>query len=137
MAERCPACHRPRERTSFRCACGHTFQFIAGTDPTGGFTRPSSRIGAVLGVLAAGAALAAYLCVPDDPDHGGVGVLLVLSGLFAVGASMANIGWFFAARRARLVTSVLGRSGARVVYVVLGGGLVGAGARLLLAASPG
>ncbi len=128
--ERCPLCNRPRVRGALRCACNYTFEYVA--EHRAG-ARRSPSLDATLGVLATAAAVAGYLLVPSDPEHAGVGALLVVAGLFAAFASIANISWFFASARARLVTAVLGRSGARVFYVVIGGGLVGAGARLLLA----
>jgi hypothetical protein len=129
-AERCPICHRPRPRGALRCACNYTFEYVSRPRSA---PRRSPSLDATLGTLAAGAAIAGYACIPGDPDHAGAGALLLVAGLFAAFASIANISWFFASARARLVTLVLGRTGARVLYVLLGGGLVGAGARLLLA----
>ncbi|MBV8761921.1 MAG: immunity 17 family protein [Deltaproteobacteria bacterium] len=95
--------------------------------------RRSPQLDAALVVLAIAAALAGYTYVPADPDHAGVGMLLIAAGLFSAIASLANIPWFFRARRARLMTMLLGRTGARMLYVLIGGGLVGAGVQLLLA----
>lgn len=129
-AERCPLCDRPRPRGALRCACNYTFEYASEHRAV---DRRSPSLDVTLGALAAAAALAGYIFVPSDPHHAGVGALLVAAGVFAAFASIANIAWFFRTGRARLVTAVLGRRGARVLYVVLGGGLVGAGARLLLA----
>lgn len=131
MPERCPACSRPRARASLQCTCGHVFEFVAGADRT---TRARSpQLDTTLAAIGVAAALAAYACVPSEPDHAGVGALLVVGGLFSAIAALMNVGWFFRASRARLVTAVLGRAGARVFYTLAGGALVGAGVQLLLA----
>lgn len=133
-AERCPLCNRPRVRGALRCVCNYTFEYAAERRSV---ARRSPSLDGTLGVVTAAAALAGYMLVPNDPEHAGVGALLVVAGLFAAFASIANIGWFFASARARLVTLVLGRTGARVLYVLIGGGLVGVGARLLLSTAAG
>ena len=137
-AEHCPECQRPRPRGALRCACNYTFEYAS--ERGGGFGGLSSRgrrasgtLDGALFALALFAAIAGYALVPREPEHAAVGALLVGAGVFAAIAAIGNIGWFFAARRARLITLVLGRAGARVVYVLIGGGLVGAGAQLLLA----
>ena len=131
MAERCPECNRPRPRGVLRCACNYTFEYAF---PSRGRTRRSPQLEGVLVVLVLAAAIAGYVYVPHEPDRAGLGCLLLAAGVFSAVAAIANIAWFFASARARLMTMVLGRSGARVLYALIGGGLVGAGAQLLLAA---
>lgn len=128
-AERCPLCNRTRPRGALRCACNYTFEYVASHRAT---PRRSPQLDATLGAMVVVATVAGYLCVPPDPGHAGVGALLVGAGLFSAFAAIANIHWFFASARARLFTLVLGRTGARVAYALVGGGLVGAGATLLL-----
>lgn len=53
-----------------------------------------------------------------------VGVILLLAGLFAAFCAVANWDWFFELRKAQFFVSVLGRTGARIFYAVLGAALV-------------
>lgn len=53
-----------------------------------------------------------------------VGLLFLGAGGFTLTASAQNWEWFFTHHRARLLVSVFGRQGARIVYGVLGGALV-------------
>jgi hypothetical protein len=48
------------------------------------------------------------------------GVLLIAAGLFAIAGAVLNWEWFMNSRKARGLTSLLGRQGTRVAYVVLG-----------------
>ena len=52
-----------------------------------------------------------------------VGLLLVFCGLFAIAGSVCEWEWFFNHPKARLIAAIFGRTGTRVFYVVLGGGL--------------
>jgi hypothetical protein len=126
----CPKCQRPRARGSLRCACGHVFEYIAAPRER---TRESSTFGSSLMILALVAGGLGFLAVPPDPGHAGPGALCVVAGLFSIAGAIANWNWFVGSRRARMFVALLGRSGARAVYALLGGGLAGAGIALLLA----
>ena len=62
-------------------------------------------------------------------------LIVMFAGLFSIAGGAMNWDFFMNNYRAKLFVSVLGREGARVVYVLLGLGLLGAGAYNLLAAS--
>ena len=47
-------------------------------------------------------------------------LLLVLGGLFAIAGAVFNWDWFIGSRKARALVSLLGRSGARIFYCILG-----------------
>ena len=47
-------------------------------------------------------------------------LLLVLGGLFAIAGGVLDWDWFMNHRKARLFVGLLGRSGARVFYCLLG-----------------
>jgi hypothetical protein len=57
---------------------------------------------------------------------------MVGGGLFALAGAIANWSWFFGSFRARLPVLLLGRTGARGFYALIGGALTGAGVALLL-----
>jgi len=56
-----------------------------------------------------------------------VGILVILAGLFSILGAVMNWDWFIYSRKARFFVSILGRTGARVFYVILGVVLVGIG----------
>ena len=49
-----------------------------------------------------------------------LGLFLVLGGLFAIAGGFFDWDWFMRNRKARAFVSLLGRSGARIFYCVLG-----------------
>ncbi|MGH7264916.1 MAG: Imm17 family immunity protein [Candidatus Rokuibacteriota bacterium] len=60
------------------------------------------------------------------------GLAVIAIGLFAAAGGVYNWGWFMNNSRARLVSMLLTRAGARIFYVVLGLGLVIVGVLVLL-----
>ncbi|MGI9430138.1 MAG: immunity 17 family protein [Bythopirellula sp.] len=65
-----------------------------------------------------------------------VGLLFVFCGLFAVAGSVCEWEWFFNHRKARMIAALIGRTGTRVFYVVLGGGLTIFGVLMCLGILP-
>lgn len=59
-------------------------------------------------------------------------VLLILIGLFTMAGGAFNWNWYMEHRKARFVSSLMGRNGARIFYVVFGFGMTVFGAVLLL-----
>lgn len=59
---------------------------------------------------------------------------LMAAGLFTLIAAIANWDWFFNNWRARVVTDMLGREGARMLYAVLGVALLGGGIAVMTGA---
>ncbi len=57
-------------------------------------------------------------------SNGLLGLFSVAAGAFCLAASFQNWDWFFNNWRARIVSSLFGRNGARIFYGVLGGFLV-------------
>lgn len=57
-----------------------------------------------------------------------LGALLAAAGLLSIAGGVLNWDWFMNSRRAWLFVKLFGRDGARVVYVVIGTGLVVVGA---------
>jgi small neutral amino acid transporter SnatA (MarC family) len=53
-----------------------------------------------------------------------VGILVILSGLFSLISSIKNWNFFFENTRARFIVRILGRTGARIFYGILGSALV-------------
>jgi small neutral amino acid transporter SnatA (MarC family) len=47
-------------------------------------------------------------------------VIFALWGLFGMAGGLFNWDWFMTGRKARLISRVLGRTGARIFYVLLG-----------------
>lgn len=81
--------------------------------------------------VAATAGVSAYFMMPPtaQPD-GSMGLVLMACGLFAIAGGFFDWSFFMGNRRARKFVWLLGRSGARIFYGVLGGALIGAGAAL-------
>lgn len=52
----------------------------------------------------------------DDP----IGLVLVFGGLFAIVCSVCDFEWFMGSRKARGLVNLLGRTGARILYCILG-----------------
>lgn len=44
----------------------------------------------------------------------------IIMGLFCLICSICNFEWFFMTRTARFVVNLIGRTGARIFYIVLG-----------------
>jgi hypothetical protein len=138
---RCPLCDRPRAPGASRCICNYTFEYDSAPRARGGGGGGARAAGAPIQggilVLALGAGLAAAMLlgasIEGSPKRPELGLLLIGAGAFAVAGSFFAWGWFFGARKARLVTAVLGLAGARIVYALLGGGLAGAGVAMLIA----
>jgi membrane associated rhomboid family serine protease len=65
-----------------------------------------------------------------------IGLLFVFCGLFAVAGSVCEWDWFLNHRKARMVAALIGRTGTRVFYVVLGGGLAIFGVLMCLGILP-
>jgi len=51
-------------------------------------------------------------------------LILSLVGLFSMAGGLFDWNWFMTSRRARLFVKLLGRTGARIFYVLLGLGLL-------------
>ena len=129
----CPLCNLPRTGGAARCICGYHFEY-------GQAPRQSARIagpiqGAVL-ACAAVAAIVTFIAMRSDT----IGDTYAMQGLLAIGAGLFSVlggffgwQWFTGSRRARLFVAVAGVGGARVIYGVLGGVLIGIGAALVAA----
>lgn len=52
------------------------------------------------------------------------GIVFVLVGLFTVGGGVFAWDWFINSRKARFLVSLIGRTGARIFYALLGAALV-------------
>jgi hypothetical protein len=63
------------------------------------------------------------------------GVAVILGSLVLAGAVL-NVEWYFHLRKARWVESWAGRNGARVVFGLLGGGLIVLGIAIAMGFSP-
>ena len=70
------------------------------------------------------------------PTMNFVGLLFVFCGLFAIAGSVYQWEWFFNHPKARVIAMVLGRTGTRIFYVVLGGGLAVFGVLMCLGILP-
>ena len=55
-------------------------------------------------------------------------ILFVFAGLFSIAGAILDWEWFMTSRRAAMFVRLLGRTGARVLYALLGLFLVGLGA---------
>ncbi len=56
-----------------------------------------------------------------------IGILIILSGLFSLVSSIKNWDFFFTHSRARFLVRILGRTGARIFYGILGSALCAGG----------
>ena len=56
-----------------------------------------------------------------------LGLLFIGIGLFAAVAAAFDWDWYMNSRKARWMVNLIGRNGARLLYIVLGGALVVAG----------
>jgi hypothetical protein len=70
---------------------------------------------------------------PGQTVSPGIGVFCIAAGAFSILGAAMGWSWFLGARKARLFVALLGRTGARCFYGLLGGGLAGLGVSLLLA----
>lgn len=57
-------------------------------------------------------------------EHVIIGTLVILSGLFSLISSIKDWNFFFESTRARFLVRILGRTGARIFYGLLGSALV-------------
>jgi len=127
--DRCPLCNRPRPRGALKCACNYVFEYVASPARS---PRTTPGIASTLVAVAIAAGVVAFLAMPREPDHEGPAAIMIGGGLFSLAGALANWSWFFGSFRARLPVLLLGRTGARGFYALIGGGLVGAGIALLL-----
>ncbi|HPE36536.1 MAG TPA: immunity 17 family protein [Spirochaetales bacterium] len=58
-------------------------------------------------------------------------ILIILAGAFTVICAIGNWDWFMDSRKARFFTTLLTRNGARIMYGVIGLGLVTVGVLML------
>lgn len=58
-------------------------------------------------------------------------LVMVLIGVFTAGCALADFDWFMNNYRARFFVNLFGRTGARVVYGLLGAGFIAFGAVLM------
>ena len=61
-----------------------------------------------------------------------MGSLFIAIGLFAICGAGYNWDWFMNHRKARFFVAVFTRTGARIFYMLLGGGLVTLGVLMML-----
>jgi Immunity protein 17 len=47
-------------------------------------------------------------------------IFLVAAGVFSIASSYFNWDWYYNNHRARLIVAIFGRTGARIVYAILG-----------------
>ncbi|MCJ8278558.1 MAG: immunity 17 family protein [Rivularia sp. ALOHA_DT_140] len=59
-------------------------------------------------------------------------ILIILVGLFSIAASYFNWDWYFNNYRARFLTKIIGRKGARIFYTLFGLFLIGMAVAILL-----
>lgn len=131
---KCPLCGAPRPRGATRCRCNYMFEY----DRAGGGSvalPAGGRIGLV--AVAIAAAVGTAMLFTSSVSRGEnsrpeVGWFLIPAGLFAVCGAWFDWSWFLRVGKARLVTAILGRTGARVFYALLGGAVAGIGAGMLL-----
>lgn len=110
--------------------CNYVFEYDAPRAAAGAASAPASplMIPILIALAVAGAVLTlSVVKLPARHDGFPLGLVLTFGGLFSVTGAVANWSWFMMARRARLVTMLLSRTGARLFYALLGGLLLGAG----------
>jgi immunity protein 17 of polymorphic toxin system len=115
-------------RGALRCSCNYVFAYEPAPRTAHVAGRPGLTL--MLFAVAAGAMVLGHTWLRSQPGlerHGDLGFLLVPAGAFSIAGAVLDWSWFFAARKARLITSILGRGGARIFYAAIGGALVGAG----------
>lgn len=56
-----------------------------------------------------------------------IGILIILSGAFSLISSLKNWDFFFNHSRARFLVRIMGRTGARIFYGLLGSALITGG----------
>jgi hypothetical protein len=126
---KCPSCDVENPVGAPRCACGYVFKF----DTPTGLVYPPRSEGSPLPVVAgavATAAIVALVVTPQlgaAPDRPELSVFLIAAGAFAAAGGILDWDWFMMNRRARLFVALLGRTGARWFYALLGGTLAGLG----------
>lgn len=135
----CPLCDRPRPRGANRCRCNYTFEYgpPMRLSASGGSLRPD-RAGLgqapIVATAVIAAAIAYFFGTGIDHAHAAPGTpvawVLVAIGLFTVCGALFDWSWFMGNRRARLFVALFGRGGARVVYGLIGGAMLGFAAGL-------
>ena len=138
MTEKCPLCDRPRPGNAKRCTCNYVFEY---DQPAGRRSVSSPGLAPVIGAVAIAAAVVAAWWFessvgPAQNPRPALGLFLFPAGAFAVVGAIFDWSWFFRARKARFIVAVLGRTGARITYGVLGGALAGMGVGMLLVGNP-
>ena len=59
-------------------------------------------------------------------------IFFILAGLFSIAGAVFNWDFFFNARKARPIVNLIGRTGARIFYGVLGGFIIFCGIMVLV-----
>lgn len=57
-------------------------------------------------------------------------LILIGAGIFSIGAAAADWDWFMSHRKAQFFVKLLGRTGARIFYAILGAVIAGIGLML-------
>jgi len=133
----CPLCERPRPPGAARCACNYVFEYDPAERPRfapAAAASPAPRL--LLLMVAAVASTVGFVLTKHQPgfvQHAEIGWFLVPAGLFSLAGAIFDWDWFMAARKARRLVWILGRTGTRLVYATIGGGLAGVGVAMLLA----
>ena len=126
----CPNCERVNPRGTKRCLCGYVFEFDTPNVPEAS-AGPRGGVSGTVALAGVGtAALTAILShgrIPPAESAAVVGLFLGLVGIFCIAGAACDWEFFMNDRRARLFVIVLGRTGARWFYSLLGGALAGAG----------
>lgn len=65
-------------------------------------------------------------------EHTVIGLGAMLSGFFSAFCAIKDYDWFIEHRKAALFLKLFGRTGCRIVYIVLGVFLIGVGALILM-----
>ncbi len=60
-------------------------------------------------------------------------ILLMCCGIFSAVCALKDMDWFMEHRKARMLVRIIGRTGTRVFYTVLGAAIFAVGAVLLVA----
>jgi hypothetical protein len=128
----CPLCKAPRPRGAKRCICNYTFEYEQ-PPRLASPVRPGSGMTSLIACVAlAGAIVAGGLASGVDQKPDGLApVVMIGAGMFAVAGALNGWRWFFSSRRARRFVWLLGATGARAFYALLGGALAGGGVGFL------
>lgn len=114
-----------------RCICNYTFAYGDRVRAPAGAKRGRDDFGLIVGALATVGIVVAYVlgerAIPSRDDYAAGGMVLALCGVFTIVANVAGWRWYMATRRARQFSFFFGQRGARGIFAVLGGALVGVG----------